>query len=848
MIRISIPRRSIPLALRLALRDLRSGLQGFRIFLACLMLGVAVIAAVQSVSSGILTGLKEDGRIFLGGDVSVRQIYTPPTGDPLAFLTASGRVSESAEMRGMARALDDQRSSLVEIKAVDGAYPLYGALELKDGGDLHAALARRDGLWGAVVEDSLLERLALKPGDRLRLGEAELVVRAVLLREPDKLAAGVFSLGPRLMIAREALPDTGLQQPGGIITWTEKIALPPGVQPEAWKAELNRRFPDAPWRVRDYTSASSQIESFIGRMTVFLTLVGLTALLVGGVGVSNAVHAHLDSRRRTIATLKCIGAPGALVFSTYLVQVLILAAGGIILGVMLGGVTPLLLDWLLENVLPVNARFGFYPKALGVAALFGLLTTLTFSLWPLGRARETPAGALFRDTITPSSGGRPRAACLAALLASAAALVALTILTAQDRYFAFLFVSGALVTLAVFRGAAWLVTSGASRARRPRRPGPRLALTNLHRPGNPTGSVVLSLGLGLTVLVAIALIEGNFSRRLNEVIPQNAPSFFFVDVQPDQFDSFKQTVLAVPGVTGFEAVPSLRGRIAQVNGVDAEKALKIPDSWILRNERGITYAAEPPLNGTIIAGSWWPADYQGPPLLSIHKDVADAFGIGPGDRITLIILGRPIEAEVANVRAADFSTMAINFTLVLSPGVLEAAPQTWIATVRAPEAQEPEVQRIVLKNFPTITTVRIKDALTVAASMLGNIGVAVRLTAAVTLIAGMLVLAGAVAAGHRRRVYDCVVLKVLGATRLDILGAFLMEYGLLGGITATISAIIGTVTAWAILTQRMHWPWVFLPSAVLWTAALGAATILVFGFLGTWRALGQPAAKLLRNE
>ncbi|HYG90889.1 MAG TPA: FtsX-like permease family protein [Azospirillum sp.] len=836
------------LPLRLAFRELRSGLQGFRIFLACLTLGVAAIAAVQSVSSGILAGLEEDGRAILGGDVSVRQIYTPPTGDQLAFLKASGRVSESAEMRGMARSADDQRSSLVELKAVDGAYPLYGTVDLKDGGGLQAALAKRDGLWGAVVEDTLLDRLELRPGDRLRLGEAELVVRAVLAREPDKASSGAFSLGPRLMVATDALPDTGLLQPGSIVYWTEKIALPSDVEPDAWKAELNKRFPDVPWRVRDYTSASPQIENFIERMTLFLTLVGLTALLVGGVGVSNAVHAHLDSRAETIATLKCVGAPGALVFHTYLVQVLILAAVGIALGVVLGGAAPLLLDRLLEGVLPVNARFGLYPGALGIAALFGLLTALTFSLWPLGRAREVPAGALFRDVIAPS-GGRPRAVYLAALLASAAALAALAILTAQDKRFALWFVGGAIATLAAFRGAAWLVTAGAARAGRPKRPSLRLALANLHRPGNPTGSVVLSLGLGLTVLVAIALIEGNFSRRLNEVIPKDAPSFFFVDVQPDQFDAFKQTVLSTPGTAGFEAVPSLRGRIAQVNGVEAEKALKDPEkSWVMRNERGITYAAVPPRNGEIVTGSWWPADYRGPPLLSIHKDVAEAFGIGPGDRIGLAILGRTIEAEVANVRAADFSTMAINFTLVLSPGVLEAAPQTWIATVRVPEAREPEVQRAVLKSFPNITTVRIKDALATVSSMLGNIGIAVRLTAAVTLVAGTLVLAGAVAAGHRRRVYDSVVLKVLGATRREILGAFLMEYGLLGVITAVISGVIGTITAWAILTRLMHWEWAFLPSAVLWTAALCTAITLVFGFLGTWRALGQPAAPLLRNE
>ena len=839
---------SLSLALRLARRELRGGLKGFRIFLACLALGVAAIATVQSTSSGILDALESDGRALLGGDVALRRIYTPVGGDERAFLEQAGRLSETAEMRAMARSADDARSSLVELKAVDGAYPLYGALELRDGGDLDAALAQRDGRWGAVVEDSILDRLGLEIGDTLRLGDGDYAVRGVIAREPDRASSNAFSLGPRVMVATPSLEETGLLQPGSIVYWSTKLALPSGTDVAAWQEALRERFPNADWRLRDYTNASPQIESFTERMTLFLTLVGLTALLVGGVGVGNAVHSHLDSRGATIATLKCLGAPGRLVFQIYLLQVLTLALVGIALGLLVGMLAPLLLGSLLEGVLPVTARIGVYPGALALAILYGLLTALTFALWPLGRAREVPAAALFRDVIAPA-GGRPRADYLAAMALSAAALAALAVVTAENRLFAAWFVGGSVATFLAFRVAGWLVTKGAARLGRPRRPGLRMALANLHRPGNPTATVVLSLGLGLTVLVAIALIEGNFSRRVNESIPQDAPSFFFVDIQPDQFDPLRGIVTGVPGTRDFEAVPSLRGRIETVNGQPAEQALVDHDqSWVLRGDRGVTYSATLPKHSEIVAGEWWPEDYRGEPLISIHRDVAKALGLGVGGRLGINILGRTIEAKVANIRAADFSSMAINFTLVFAPGVLEGAPQTWVATVRAtPEAEE-QVQRAVLQRFPNVTMVRVKEALDTINTMLGHIGTAVRVTAGITLVAGMLVLAGAVAAGHRRRVYDAVVLKVLGATRGDVLRAFLLEYGLLGLVTALIAGLLGTITAWAVLTQLMRWEWSFLPSAVLTTALLSTVITLIFGFAGTWRALGQPAAPLLRNE
>ena len=836
------------LALRLVRRELRGGLRGFRIFLACLALGVAAIATVQSVAGGIMDGLRSDGRAILGGDVALRILYREATPEQMAFLRASGPVSTAAEMRAMAVSPEDGRSTLVELKGVDDSYPLYGNLSLVGGGDPEAVLRPRDGVAGAVVEEIVLDRLDLSVGDRVRVGEAEFELRGVIAREPDRAGSGGFSLGPRLMIPLDALPATGLLQPGSLVTWNYRVALPAGTNVGAWRAEVEAAFPRAGWRIRDYTNAAPQLERFIGRLALFLTLVGLTALLVGGVGVGNAVRAFLDGKTSTIATLKCIGAPRRLVFTTYLLQILVLAAGGIVLGLVVGAAAPLALSTLLADLLPVTSRIGVYPSGLAVAAAFGLLTALAFSLWPLGRACEVPAAALFRGEASPVS-GRPRMVYAAAAALSALALAGLAVATAEDRVFAASFVAGAFGTLLAFKAAASALTWAAARGRRPRRPDLRIALANLYRPGNPTGSVVLSLGLGLTVLVAIALVEGNFARRIQDELPADAPAFFFVDIQPAQHERLREEILAVPGTGGFHSVPMLRGRIASVQGQDAESALVDPEhAWVLRGDRGVTYAAGPPRDVRILKGEWWPEDYGGPPLVSIYKDVAAAFGIGVGDRIGIDILGRVIEGEVASIREIDFMTMNINFTIIFSPGVLEAAPQTFLATVEATPEAEPLVQRTVASDFPNVTAIRVREALDAVNDLLGKLGTAVRVTAAVTLAAGTLVLAGAIAAGHRRRVYDAVVLKVLGATRADVLRAFAVEYGLLGIVTAAIAGVIGSLAAWAVLTQVMDWGWSFIPWAVISTLLLCSAITLAFGFVGTWRALGQPAAPLLRND
>ena len=836
------------LARQFSRRELRGGLKGFRIFVACLALGVAAIAGVGTLSQSIEAGLQRDGKKLLGGDIALRLLHRPASAAHLQHFKNTANFSEVIEMRAMARSVGPVGTrTLVELKAVDNGYPLIGKMALKDKLSLEKTLAKKDGVWGAVVDSNLLAKLKLKLGDKVRIGESQFRLTGIIEKEPDRVAS-VLSFGPRLMIASAGLAATKLVQPGSQIRYRYRIALPKGESAADWTENLKEKFPTAGWRIRNTEQAAPGLQRFIDRMTLFLSFVGLTTLLVGGVGVSNAVSSYLDSKVKIIATYKCLGAPSSLIFRIYFLQIAALAGLGVVIGLLFGVTLPALAIFALEGVLPVNPEAGIYPVPLITATVFGILIALTFALWPLARAREIPAADLFRDNVQPAD-IRPERKFLFAVILGGLTLAALTIATANDRWFAIWFVVGTGLALILLRSAATLLTRGARKITNIRSTELRLALTNLHRPGAVTSSIMLSLGLGLTVLIAIALIEGNLSRQVNERLPVMAPAFFFIDIQAKQVASFDQTVNSVSGSGDYKRVATLRGRIVKIGGVPVEQVDISPGvQWATRGDRALTYAAEPAEGTEIVAGEWWPKTYSGPPIISLDANLARGFGVGLGDSLTLNILGREIEAKITSLRKIDWRSLRFDFAIIFAPGTLDQAPHSHIAALQAPKELEDEIEKAVSDRFNNISIIRVREALAAAATMLDGIGAAIRSTAAVTILGGSLVLAGAVAAGRRRRIYDAVVFKVLGATRRTILKVFLLEYGILGLATSIIAATIGTLTAWGIVFFLMDMTWVFIPSAVGTTVAIYLLVTLIIGFAGTWRALGQKAAPLLRNE
>ncbi|MEM6712994.1 MAG: ABC transporter permease [Pseudomonadota bacterium] len=856
---LNASRSDLALSFTYAMRELRGGLKGFAIFLACIALGVASIAGVNALAQSMTGGLANEGRAILGGDVQLELIQREASDDELAFLTDQGaQLVAIADLRGMARTDDEQNQTVVEIKAVDDPYPLVDLLTFSDENgvlrdDLHAALAAQSGVFGLLAEGTLAARLDVEVGDIVRIGEHSFELRGIIEREPDRLSSG-FGFGPRAMISTAGLEASALVQPGSLVEWEYTLAFPEPLTVEALQAferAANSAYPDAGWRIRDRTEASPRLSRAINQFAQFLTLVGLTALVVGGVGVANAVRSFVEQKRRVIATFKSLGAAGPFVFRVQFFQVMAIAGLGILIGLAIGAAVPFVVQLFFGGILPVPLETRLYPDALGLAALYGLLVALAFALWPLGTVRDVPATALFRD-VGGSSRRLPRIIYIAGAAIAMLGLGVVAFLVSESRFIASIYLGAAGVSFVILRLVGSAVMALAKRAPRPKSTEARLALGNIHRPGALTPSVILSLGLGLTLLVALALIDANLRRQLTSSIPEVAPAFFFLDIQNSQLNDFRALMDEAAPNAVLDSEPMLRGRLVALNGIAARDFPAPPEAaWILRGDRGITYSATLPDTGTLTEGEWWTEDYSGEPLVSFIEEEGRQLGLEIGDTLTVNVLGRELTARIANFRDVEWQSLAINFVMVFSPNTFAGAPHAHLATVTYDAEQDDATEFALLRQvtaaFPGVTSVRIADAIEGVNALVEDLALAVRGAASVTLFASVLVLAGALAAGHRHRLYDAVILKTLGATRRRILSAFLLEYALLGLAAAVFGLAAGSLAAFAVLEYVMSAGFTFLPSVAF--GALGVALLLTvgLGLAGTWQILGQKPAPVLRD-
>ena len=836
---------SLRVAARLARRELRGGLRGFRIFLGCVIMGVAAIAAVGTLRESVRAGLATQGAELLGGDAELEFTYRFARPAELDWMeSVATRVSEIADFRSMAVAGDGTRE-LTQVKAVDAAYPLVGRVELTPAMPLDAALAGADGLPGAVVEPVLATRLGIAPGDTFRLGEQRFRLMAEISREPDPSRAG-FGLGPRSIVARDALAGSGLLSEGSLFSSRYRLDLPPGADLAMLEQQAESALEGSGMRWSDARNASPRVTEFVTRLGAFLVLVGLSGLAVGGVGISAALRAYLAGKVQVIATLRTLGADQRTIFLTYFLQVGALALLGIVGGLILGVGLPVALGPVIAERLPVPAVFAAYPAPMIEATLYSVLSVLIFTLWPLARAREVRAAALYRSAAGADQGwpGWPwvaiTAALFAALVAAAVAFsgnLTLTLWTAGG-------IIGALMLL-------WLAARGVirlARAIRPRLSGwPALgwALGAIGGPGSTAGPVMLSLGLGLSVLAAVAQIDGNLRRAIAGDLPERAPSFFFVDLQKDQVAWFLDRLETDPEVSRVDHAPMLRGIISRINDRPAREVA--PGHWVIEGDRAVSYAETLPERTEITAGDWWGAGYDGPPQLSFAAEEAAEIGIGVGDEITVNILGRDITAPITSLREVDFSSVGMGFVLLMNPAALETAPHSFIATVYAddPEAEE-AILRDVTDRYPNVTAINVRDALLRVTDLLASLASATSWGASVTLLTGFLVLIGAAAADARARSVEAAILKVLGATRAKILAGLALRAGILGAAAGLVALGAGIAGGWAVSHFVMDTPFtVIWPSALLIVSG-GVMVTLITGLVYAIGPLSARPARVLR--
>jgi putative ABC transport system permease protein len=839
---------SLANAARIARRELRGGLSGFRVFLACLALGVAAIAAVGSVRESVEQGLSRNAAEILGGDAEIELHYRFASAAEKAWMEeVAEAVSETVDFRSMAVAPgpEGDERGLTQVRGVDGAYPLYGAVTLTPEMPLAQAFAGEGDRPGAVMDPLLIARLGLEVGDSFRLGSRDFVLMAELTRNPDD-AAGGFALGPRTLVRTADLEGAGLLAEGTLFETEYRLRLPPGSDLDALKAGAAAAL-EGGHRWTDSRNAARGLGTFVDRLGSFLVLVGLAGLAVGGVGVSAAVRSYLDRKTGVIATLKTLGAETRTIFLAYGLQIAALTVVGIAAGLVLGALMPLAARPLLEARLPVPAVFGLHWRPLAEAALYGVLAAALFTLWPLARTEAVRAAALFRGGVQELPFWPRRRwvlATLALLLVLVAAAVVLSGLARLTLWSA-LGLSGAFVVLLAVAAGTRALARRLARWRGLRgRSALRMALGSAGGPGSEAGSVVLSLGLGLAVLAAVGQIESNLRGAIARDLPEVAPSYFVVDIQTDQLQDFLAAAGDDPEVTRIETAPMLRGMLTRINGRPATEVGG--DHWVVRGDRGLTYADALPPGTEVVAGEWWPEGYDGPPLVSFAAEEAGELGLELGDRLTVNVLGREIEAEIASLREVDFSNAGMGFVMTMTPNALAGAPHSHIATIYAAPEADARLLRELGGGFPNITLISVRSAIARVSEILRGVAAATTYGALATLVTGFIVLIGAAAAGERARTYEAAVLKTLGAARRTVLVSFALRSAIYGLAAGLVAVAAGGLAGWGVTRFVMETDFVFEPGSALAIVAGGVGVTLLAGLAFAWRPLAARPARVLR--
>ena len=836
-------------AIRIARRELRGGFRGFRVFVACLALGVAAVAAVGTVRSAIEAGLSREGGNLLGGDAEIEFSYRFADEAELGWMhQEADRISEVVDFRSMATTNDGEMPvrALTQVKAVDRNYPLYGKVVLDPPIPLSEALSPEGDLPGAVIQPSLAARLQLAPGDRIRLGSTEFQLTALLQRAPDSIVSGPM-LGPRTIVLTSALADSGLLAPGSLFSSHYRMRLPDDADLREIANQARDRFADRGLQWQDRTNANSGVREFVRRVGAFLVLVGLAGLVVGGIGVAAAVRVFLDRRVSTIAALKTLGAERSTVFAVYLAQVGVMILAGIVIGNAVGLAVPLLLLPLAAQYLPVPVETTIYLKPLLEASIYGALAGTAFALWSLARTGQIRPAELFRDG-SRSGGLLPPPRLLAVigllvlvLIAAASwfsGAVRLTLWSAAGilACMAVLSVAGIALRLSLNRLAATRIFRG--------RPVFRIAVGSIGGIDSDAIPVVLSLGLGLTVLASIGQVSANLNNSIRNDLPEVAPLFFAVDIQNDQLSEFLELASEDPRATRVDTAPMLRGVITRINGASAREVAG--DHWALRGDRGVTYSAVPPDDAVLSSGSWWPENYTGEPLVSFSEEEGRELGLELDDRLTVNILGRDITARVASFRVVDFRDAGVGFIMSMNPSALAGAPHTHIATIYADQDAETGLLQSVGAALPNVTMISVREGIARFREILANLVAATILGSTITLATGFVVLIGVAAAGEKRRTYDSAILKALGAVRLRILSYVALRSVILGAAAGSVAILAGGAIGWAVMRFVMEQDFTFEPVSATLTVGGGAVVSLLAGLLFALGPLNASPSRVLR--
>jgi putative ABC transport system permease protein len=849
--------------IRVALIDLRGDLRRFGILLACLALGTATIAGVSSVGDALKGAILHNANTLMGGDLQVNRADRRATPEEFGYFKTLGQVTETISSNSRADAMDDSgNTAFLDIYAVDDLYPLYGDVispQLKPGQKPADLLALKDGAYGAIVDPVILDRLGIEMGGHFKINGTEFEVRGLLGSLPNSALRGLH-LGLTTLMSiegQQANPDTRPPLPGLLTQFSYKIKLNPdqGDYTIAKPKVVEHFKADPEWKVQSPYDAAGTLARFYDLFVRFLLIVGLSSLLVGGVGIFNAVSAYIQERQRSIATLRSLGATGPRILVHFFTQVGIMSLVGIVLGLVIGaGLTAAALP-VLGRILAVDLPPSIEWGSLLNALLFGILAAFAFSYIPLVRAEKLRPAMLFRTVGTSVQSLKTREYLdpwvIGPLLLAGLGIFGLAWWTTQDFSLVGYYAVGVI--------AAYLLLSFAGRGLQfvlralPAMPNAtfRNAFRGIYRSGSPAPTVIMSLGLGLAMLLVIVILSVNLREQLVGQVTKDAPTFVATDLFDDEVVDLQSFLDSTGQVTEFMHSPMIRAAITKVNGVPSEQIRDRKDipgeaAYMVTGEILMTWRDDLPADSTVTAGAWWPKGYSGPPMVSLRDEDAKGLGVKPGDKLELTLFGESFDVTVANLRDFQFQS-GLNFLVTATPGTFDAFPGTNLATIKAAEGHEKDVERALARKYPDITFLPVGEALNQAAGILGQLSTAVNIVGGLAVLNGLLVLAGTMAAGRKQRESDAVVNKVLGSTRGNVISVFALEYALLGGFAALLSMIVGIAGAFAIVKgAQMDVGFGVNPMLVVGVLVGSIILTIITGALTTWSALSTKPAQYLR--
>ncbi len=828
------------LSLQIAIKDLKGGFRRLVIFLLAIIIGVSAIASVQIISSSVKSALKRDAKLLLGGDIEVSQLYASLSDEELAYVKTLGEVSLVSELRTNARA--NGRTSLIELKVVDGNYPLIGKVELVDKSSLKEVLKAGK----VVIADDLSTRLNVSVGNALNIAGNNMVIGAIIKKLPD-VVSDIFVLGPKVLMSQETFKSTVLSQPGSLIKYRYRILLKEEYLGQDMEAKLKARFPKASWRIRNYQNINPSLNDNIQNLTMFFAFAALSALLTGGIAISSSVTAYLNRKQNIIAILKTLGAPGNMIAKIFFAELLIIGILGLLLGIILGLGFAMTGIYLSESFIPFKITPVISLDSIILVAVLGVLTIIGFSYIPIAQSTMVSPTSLFRGVITNLPKAKFRHIIITSLIAL---LLAVSILVfSHVKILGLWFIIGTFIASFSFYIFAKIFLSIIKHIK-PSNPVINFALRNLLRPGSGTIPITIALGLGLTVLITVSLINSIIERQVSSSLPRQAPTHFFIDIPSMQKDYFQEYMEKIADTANFESMPMVRGNISKIKGKEAKESDINPEArWALRSERGLTFASTPPKGTVITEGSWWPENYNGPALISMDENLAKNMGLKIGDSLTYNVLGEEIEGKIANLRKVEYQRFTINFATIFSSGALDHLPYSYLATIRADsEDAEKNIEAVISEKFQFIVMIKVKDALDDVSGLIKNFGIAIRVVAFMTVIAGILALTGAITATQERRIYDNTVLKVLGATKRYLTAIYLIEFFILGIAILVISSILSIAATYSIISLFRLLEFYFSLKTLVAVATTVFFMVIGIAYAENLRILKVRPAFYLRNE